>query len=125
MTHQFGRLTNCREIVDAIPLRKQSEILQKAALGVRRQHQTKAGETMVELDFSVHSVAAFGLGRPESAVAPVRSTTSFESFSPGLRYTSKTEIAAGVIPEMRVAWPRVSGRCWFSFCCTSTDSPRT
>ena len=36
-----------------------------------------------------------------------------------LRWTSNREIAAGVTPEMRDAWPRVSGRCLLSFCRTS------
>jgi len=34
-------------------------------------------------------------------------------------------MAAGVMPEMRAAWPSVSGRWESSFCRTSTDKPRT
>jgi len=42
-----------------------------------------------------------------------------------LRWTSNIEMAAGVTPEMRVAWPRVTGLKNASFCCTSADNPRT
>mgnify|MGYP000561850646 CR=1 FL=1 len=42
-----------------------------------------------------------------------------------LRYTINSDMEAGVMPEMREACPRVSGRCLFSFCCTSFDKPRT
>ena len=35
------------------------------------------------------------------------------------RWTSSSETAAGVTPEMRDAWPSVAGRCAASFCRTS------
>ena len=38
---------------------------------------------------------------------------------PRFKCTSSSEIAAGVMPEMRAAWPMVSGRWRLSFCCTS------
>ena len=47
------------------------------------------------------------------------------ALKPRFRCTSRSEIAAGVMPEMRAAWPSVSGRCRLSFCCTSVEKPRT
>ena len=41
------------------------------------------------------------------------------------RWTSSSEMAAGVTPEMRVACPSVCGRCWVSFWRTSKDSAVT
>jgi hypothetical protein len=41
------------------------------------------------------------------------------------RCTNSSEIAAGVTPWMRDAWPMVCGRCCASRCCTSFDRPRT
>ena len=41
------------------------------------------------------------------------------------RCTSSSEIAAGVTPLTRAAWPTVAGRARFSFSSTSADSPRT
>jgi uncharacterized membrane protein (DUF4010 family) len=43
----------------------------------------------------------------------------------GISGIASSASAAGVTPEIRAAWPRVSGRCRLSFCCTSTDRPRT
>ena len=42
-----------------------------------------------------------------------------------LRCTSNSEIAAGVTPDRRAAWPSVAGRCAESFWRASTDRPRT
>ena len=39
------------------------------------------------------------------------------------KYTSNKEIAAGVIPEIREALPKVSGRASLSFATTSLDKP--
>ena len=41
------------------------------------------------------------------------------------RCTSSSEIAAGVMPGMRCAWPTVCGRTCSSFCRSSADRPRT
>ena len=41
------------------------------------------------------------------------------------RYTNNSEIAAGVIPEIRDAWPIVSGRDSISLATTSFDKPDT
>ena len=35
------------------------------------------------------------------------------------------EIAAGVIPEIRLAWPIETGRCCSNFARTSLDKPET
>ena len=42
-----------------------------------------------------------------------------------LRCTRSSEMAAGVTPEIRAAWPKVTGRNEDSFCTTSVDRPRT
>lgn len=39
------------------------------------------------------------------------------------RWTCNTEMAAGVMPEMRDAWPRERGWILFSFSTTSLESP--
>ena len=49
----------------------------------------------------------------------------FASLNPRFKCTINSATAAGVTPEMRLAWPTVSGRCWLSFCCTSADKPLT
>ena len=41
------------------------------------------------------------------------------------RATSSTEIAAGVTPEIRDAWPMEAGRTRLSFSLTSLENPRT
>ena len=50
---------------------------------------------------------------------------SFARAARRFRCTSSREIAAGVTPWMRDAWPIVSGRWCASFCRTSIDRPRT
>jgi hypothetical protein len=40
------------------------------------------------------------------------------------RWTSSSEIAAGVTPLMRAAWPMVAGRLRLSFSSTSAERPR-
>ena len=42
-----------------------------------------------------------------------------------LRCTSSNEIAAGVTPPMRAAWPSVAGWVRLSLVSTSVESPRT
>ena len=67
----------------------------------------------------------FALGAARRAHADRRSCTGAGSPSPRFRCTSNSEIAAGVMPEMRAAWPSVSGLCALRLCCTSADRPRT
>src|SRR5207248_1901791 len=49
--------------------------------------------------------------RPTKAHAVRFSELDGASLNPRLRCTSRSEIAAGVTPEIRAAWPSVSGRC--------------
>src|SRR6185503_2396252 len=100
------------QVVGLVPLEQQAHQLQQLLVGVRFEAELAhtAGELFVE---------ARHRQRPaHAAVSRARPT-------PRLRCTSKREIAAGVTPEMRDAWPTVSGRCWLSFCWTSIESPRT
>ena len=65
-----------------------------------------------------------GCGGSDKAAAPVATTAV--SMVKSYRFDpSRIEIAAGVTPEMRAAWPTVSGRCALSFCWTSIDRPRS
>ena len=41
------------------------------------------------------------------------------------KFTKIIEIAAGVIPEIRLAWPIETGRCCSNFARTSLDKPDT
>lgn len=47
----------------------------------------------------------------------------FRSMLCFFKYTKSNEIAAGVIPEMRDALPKVSGRASVNFAITSLDNP--
>ncbi len=56
---------------------------------------------------------------------PAGSLTRYAARRARSRCTSSSEIAAGVMPGMRCAWPTVCGRTRSSFCRTSAESPRT
>ena len=86
--------------------------MQLAACAAQRQRRAAS------LGAALASVAA----RPCRALMPSL-PASARCRSRAFRCTSSSEIAAGVMPEMREAWPSVSGRCRLSFCCTSIEGP--
>jgi hypothetical protein len=55
---------------------------------------------------------------PGSAISAVLKPRFF-------KWIKSSEIAAGVTPAMRDAWPKVSGLNWLSFCLTSNDKACT
>src|SRR6266700_4032626 len=94
------RIADRGQVVRAIPFVEQGDVLRQ--LGPRRDTrvQLERGESCDQRCRHAESLAAGGVcGR-----------------KPRLRWTSSKVIAAGVMPEMRFAWPIVSGRCWLSFC---------
>src|SRR6266850_1513466 len=106
MAHHGERFTNCGQVVAAIPFGEQRYVSDQLIAGTRGQRELEFFQSAPERGERRHAVFLDGC-------------------KPLFRCTSKSEIAAGVIPEMREAWPTVSGLCWLSFCCASTDSPRT
>src|SRR5450432_1790531 len=106
--HLLG-LADRGEVVHAIPPRNELQVLLEAL--ARRGRQVDR-----------HRREPVGDRRGEShALVSCMSSMSARRF----RCTRRSEIAAGVTPWTRAAWPTVSGRCCVSFCCASVDSPRT
>ena len=75
---------------------------------LRRQREPELATPLRELLRKAHAVLPM-----VRAAAPVAARVPPELVLANLRFrcTSSTEIAAGVMPEMRAAWPSVSGRC--------------
>jgi len=105
------------QVVDPVPLFQQREILKKLVPLAATQRKTYFRCSIFE------APVQFGLRSPRHQCRHAADLSGVRT--PRFRWTSSSEIAAGVIPEMREAWPIVSGLCWFSFCCTSIDRPRT
>ena len=105
--HHREWVSNRGQVVGPVPLRKQSKIPKEYFGCARRQGKPELRWPLIERCAGRH--ARFFSGLP----------------NPLFRWTSRSEIAAGVIPEMRAAWPIVSGRCQLSFCWTSAERPRT
>ena len=55
------------------------------------------------------------LQEADASRSPCPSVAAKPLKRPFYRWISNNEMAAGVIPEMREAWPSVSGRCLSSF----------
>src|SRR6266852_5261765 len=106
------------QVVDLVPLVQQYEILKELVPLAATQRKTYLCCSICEapVQFRLRSPRRHQC-RHAADLSGVR--------TPRFRWTSSSEIAAGVIPEMREAWPIVSGLFSFSFRCTSTDTPRT
>jgi len=111
------RFADRRQVVRLVPLRQQREIRGQRRALCCIQRETERRDPRREID--VVRCRMRDRGHADSASLPARAA------APPLRCTSKSEIVAGVIPEMRAACPMVSGLWRFSFCCASADSPRT
>src|SRR5476651_1285682 len=107
--HHLLGLADRGEVVHAIPPRNELEVLLETLALRGRQLDCHRRESVGDRRCEAHALF--------SCVSS-RSARRF-------RCTRRSEIAAGVTPWMRAAWPTVSGRCCVSFCCTSFDSPRT
>ena len=94
VAHHLQRIANRGQVVGPVPLREQREI-RRAAVPAASGRQAPA-----PVRPSPRSSAARG----------VMPTSSACGEKPRFRCTSSSEIAAGVMPEMRAAWPMVSGR---------------
>src|SRR6185437_3762239 len=114
-------LPDRREVVDAIPFRQQIEIKResRACPGGKRARNRQSGRWRE---------SALGLcqrrARHLDGVS-ARRTVSSARGKPRFKCTSRSDTAAGVTPDSRAAWPRVSGLRALSFCWTSIDNPRT
>ena len=115
-------LANRGQVVGLVPLREQRRGTRAVA---RAAPRSAARPERVD-------AAAERLGRSTRALVPEHSAsaraltpTGATAPAPRFRWTSSSEMAAGVMPEMRAAWPTVSGLPAASFCRASVDSPRT
>ena len=75
----------------------------------------------MEMTWATVQATAYHVSR-ETFTLPSKPHVSRETCA-RLKYTSRTETAAGVTPGIRPAWPSVTGRTRVSFCRTSFDSP--
>src|SRR5688572_13388592 len=107
--HHLQRITNRGQIEGLVPLGEQLQVREQFAPRGLWQSQVQFAETVVERGPRRHAIFF----------------SAFPLLNPRFKCTSKSEIAAGVIPEIRAACPIVSGLNRFSFCWTSTDRPRT
>ena len=89
--HRF-RLAYGGEIVHVVPLLDEREVLQQAALGFLRNCESEGGDSVSKTRRQAHALCFFS-GREK----------------PRFTCTSNKEMAAGVMPEIRAAWPAVSG----------------
>src|SRR6266446_6945930 len=105
------------QVVDLVPLLQQYEILKELVPLAATQRKTYLCCSICEAPVQVRLRSPRHQCRHAADLSGVR--------SPRFRWTRSSEIAAGVIPEMREAWPIVSGLCWFSFCRPSIDRPST
>src|SRR5260221_10591718 len=105
------------QVVDLVPLLQQYEILKELVPLAATQRETYLCCSIGEAPVQVRLRSPRHQCRHAADLSGVR--------TPRFRWTRSSEIAAGVIPEMREAWPIVSGLCWFSFCCTSICRTRT
>ena len=120
-TNRACRISDRREVVRPIPLLKQAQ-----------QTKKTIGESRLRRQNGVESLQPFPQAPRQRRFVGVRHAAELVvavDAAPGLperfKWTRSKEIAAGVMPEMREACPKVSGREAASFCCTSFESPRT
>ena len=94
--HPLG-LPDRGQVVRAVPLLEHGDISRELCLCLRVEVEAERLDAPGE--------------RPTKAHAVRFSELDGASLNPRLRCTSRSEIAAGVTPEIRAAWPSVSGRC--------------
>ena len=89
VTHHFGRIADRGEVERAVPFRKQREVAHELGFGAARQLEAELAHSALQRRLWSH-VVSWSAAR-----------------NPRLRCTSSSEIAAGVTPEIRAAWPMV------------------
>jgi hypothetical protein len=110
MAHHRERIAQRGQVVGLVPLRHQRDIGEQPLARIRFHRQTELSRAALERLTRGHAVLIDGVSLP----CALR-----------FRCTARSEIAAGVTPEIRPAWPSVCGRCAASFWRTSTERPRT
>src|SRR4051812_9915249 len=92
LAHHGTRFANCRQVVAPIPFRQQRHVSEQLIMHRRGQREIQFCDAALERGTRRHAVFLDGC-------------------KPLFKCTSSREIAAGVIPEMRDAWPMLSGLC--------------
>src|SRR5581483_11619276 len=111
MAHRFARISDRGQVIDLIPLIEQSQEPLELFQRDRREPQSEGVGAYLQC-----------LGQ-RLLLADMRIAPASSAYR--LRWTSSSETAAGVIPEILAACPRVSGRCSLSFCWASIERPWT
>src|SRR5258706_5370720 len=112
MAHCLQGLADRGQVVGLVPLREQLQVGDQLFARALRERERHFAESAFERGARRHAVF----------LCPVSCEVRFVA---RFRCTSRSEMAAGVTPEMRAAWPIVSGRWRASFWRTSFDKPRT
>ena len=110
-----GRVAQSGQVVDLVPFLNQRRIGQQALDLFVRQAQAQSLHAGTQARLQIHTHAC----TPSSAVCmkPLK--------PPFFRWIKSSDTLAGVMPEMREAWPKVSGRCLASFWRASIDKAET
>ena len=93
------------QVIDPVPFEQPIGVVEQGLLLCRAQAQLQGVQAVAQ-----------ARGERVAHAAPVAAKSRLRL---RLRWISSSEIAAGVTPDMRAAWPSVSGRCFESFCRTS------
>jgi hypothetical protein len=106
------RVAHGGQVVDLGPFLHQVQVGQQAATWASLRSRPSASPRAQRLIQFMHQAATAAIlsGAPSAAHWQANPRTRFF-----LRWTSSSEMVAGVMPEMREARPRVSGRCLASF----------
>src|SRR6185295_15589363 len=109
LADHLQRIANRGQIEGPVPLHEQLDVRDQLLPRRRWQRELQFAETGIESGLRRHALFF----------------SAFLLLNPRFKCTSSNEMAAGVIPEIRAACRIVSGLNRFSFCCASTESPRT
>src|SRR5687767_15740615 len=107
MRHHRERIADCRQVVGPVPFHEQRDVIEQQFARAGRKLEPQFCESAVERGLRRHALFLSS------------------GWKPRFKCASRSEIDAGVIPEMRAAWPMVSGRWRFSFCWTSAEDRKS
>ena len=111
------RFTYRGQVIDLVPFRDQGQVVQQQIeLGVAQPQRQFLGRSRQRQAQRIRCLTQVALAIDWLEASPPKPLKR-----PRFRCTSNREIAAGVTPEIRDAWPRVSGLCLFSFCLASKE----
>src|SRR5262244_1737183 len=102
-TYAFYQVPHGGEVMDPIPLVQQLKVSDQFGLCFGPELEREPGQPATELPDK--------LGLPGRSRERAHAADLARGAARRFRCTSRSEIAAGVTPEIRDAWPRVSGRC--------------